>query len=106
MLPTVGAGPDSGGQARWVRRNRLRGMAIAPPQPDGTTRWRCRQCGNLTRFDVTRTSRVVEFLHFDLAGAVTVEETQVLTETLEKVRCRWCDAVDSVDLVPRKDAPE
>jgi hypothetical protein len=76
-------------------------MAIA--MPDDTTRWRCRQCGNLTRFDVTRSSRVVEFLHFDLAGAPSVEETQVLADVVEKVRCRWCDAVDSVDLVARQD---
>ena len=78
-------------------------MAIAAPGPDDTTRWRCRHCGNLTRFDVTRTSRVVEFLHFDLAGAVSVEDTEVLSDQVEKVRCRWCDAVDSVDLVARKD---
>jgi hypothetical protein len=66
-------------------------------------RWRCRQCGNLTRFDVTRSSRVVEFVHFDLAGTPTVEETQVLTDAVERVRCRWCDAVDSVDVVSRQD---
>jgi hypothetical protein len=76
-------------------------MAIA--MPDDTTRWRCRQCGNLTRFDVTRSSRVVEFLHFDLAGAPSVEESQVLADVVEKVRCRWCDAVDSVDVVARQD---
>lgn len=75
----------------------------APPVRTETTRWRCRQCGNLTRFDVTRTSRVVEFLHVDLAGEAAVEETQVLADVIEQVRCRWCDAVNSVDLVARKD---
>jgi hypothetical protein len=78
-------------------------MAIAPPNPGDTTRWRCRQCGNLTRFDVTRSSRVVEFVHFDLAGVPTVEERQVVTDVVEKIRCRWCDAVDSVDVVARND---
>ena len=78
--------------------------AASPPVPTESTRWRCRQCGNLTRFDVTRSSRVVEFVHVDLAGAAAVEETQVLTEVIEQVRCRWCDAVNSVDLVARKDA--
>lgn len=79
--------------------------AVPPsvPGPSETTRWRCRQCGNLTRFDVTRASRVVEYVHFDLAGAPAVEETQVLSEVVEQVRCRWCDAVNSVDLVARKD---
>lgn len=74
-----------------------------PPAADDKTRWRCRQCGNLTRFDVTRASRVVEFVHFDLAGAPAVEEREVLSERIEQVRCRWCDAVNSVDLVARKD---
>jgi hypothetical protein len=77
-----------------------------PPAPDEKTRWRCRQCGNLTRFDVTRASRVVEFMHFDLAGAPAVEERDVLSERIEQVRCRWCDAVNSVDLVARKDSNE
>lgn len=73
------------------------------PLVTARTRWRCRQCGNLTRFDVRRTSTVREFVHLDLAGEPTVEEREVLTETLESVRCRWCDAVDSVELVPRPD---
>lgn len=74
-----------------------------PPVPEltETTRWRCRLCGNLTRFDVTRTSRVVEYLHLDLSGAATVEERQVLSNVIERVRCRWCDAVDQVDRVER-----
>jgi len=79
-------------------------MALTPPTAGDPTRWRCRQCGNLTRFDVTRSSRVVEFVHFDLAGTPAVEERQVLTDVVEKVRCRWCDAVDSVDLVARNDS--
>jgi hypothetical protein len=74
------------------------------PVPTETTRWRCRVCGNLTRFDVTRTSRVVEFVHVDLAGSAVVEEREVLSDQLQRVRCRWCDGIDTVDLVPRKDA--
>ena len=38
------------------------------PLPTATTRWRCTLCGNLTRFDVTRSSKVVEYVHLDLAG--------------------------------------
>ena len=74
-----------------------------PPLPTATTRWRCTRCGNLTRFDVRRSSTVREFVHLDLAGEPTVEERDVLTETVESVRCRWCDAVDAVELVPRPD---
>ncbi|MFJ1790516.1 hypothetical protein [Kitasatospora griseola] len=79
-------------------------MTIAAPTAD--TRWRCTLCGNLTRFDVTRSSRVIDFVHFDLAGDSKVEETQVLSETVESVRCRWCNAVDQVELVARPGAEE
>lgn len=74
------------------------------PLPDATTRWRCSQCGNLTRFDVVRTVRSEEFLHVDLAGEPAVEERTVLAETVEQVRCRWCNGVNTVEVVPRPDA--
>ena len=77
---------------------------MAVPLPTVSTRWRCRSCGNLTRFDVTRTSRVVEYVHLHLAGEARVEEREVLTDVVERVRCRWCDAVDSVELVLRSTA--
>ena len=71
------------------------------PLPTSTTRWRCVRCGNLTRFDVTRSARTREFVHVDLAGEPVVEEREVLAEDLESVRCRWCDGVDTVELVAR-----
>jgi hypothetical protein len=74
------------------------------PLPTSTTRWRCTRCGNLTRFDVTRSTRAREYLHLDLAGEPTVEEREVLAETVEEVRCRWCDGVDCVELVARPEA--
>ncbi|MFI6446481.1 hypothetical protein [Kitasatospora sp. NPDC050543] len=74
------------------------------PALTAETRWRCTLCGNLTRFDVTRTARVIDFLHFDLAGESKVEETEVLSESVESVRCRWCNAVDQVELVDRPGA--
>ena len=74
------------------------------PLPSATTRWRCTRCGNLTRFDVTRSTRVKEYLHLDLAGDPTVEEREVLADTLEQVRCRWCDGIDCVELVARPGA--
>lgn len=74
------------------------------PLPSATTRWRCTLCGNLTRFDVTRSSRVVEYVHLDLAGEPSVEEAEVLAETVESVRCRWCNAVDRIELVDRPGA--
>ncbi len=74
------------------------------PVPTATTRWRCAACGNLTRFDVTRSSRVVEYVHLDLAGQPRVEDRTVVDDVVEQVRCRWCDATDRIELVPRTDA--
>jgi len=77
---------------------------VAVPLPTETTRWRCTLCGNLTRFDVTKSSRVVEFVHLDLAGEPKVEEREVLADVVEKVTCRWCNGVDTVELVERPGA--
>ncbi|UNO42536.1 hypothetical protein [Streptomyces sp. MST-110588] len=77
---------------------------MAVPPPTDQTRWRCTLCGNLTRFDVTRRSQVVEYVHLDLAGEAKVEEREVLSESIESVRCRWCDAVDRIELVARPGA--
>jgi hypothetical protein len=71
------------------------------PLPSSDTRWRCRQCGNLTRFDVTRSTRTREYVHVDLAGEQEVEEREVLEERVEHVTCRWCSAVDSVEVIDR-----
>ena len=79
---------------------------MAVRTPSTTERWRCTACGNLTRFDVTRTERAVEFVHVDLAGQPSVEEREVLSETVEHVTCRWCNAVDQVEVVPRPAAEE
>ena len=74
-----------------------------PPLPDDSSRWRCAGCGNLTRFDVRRTSRTTEFWHFDLAGAHEVEETDVVDEAVESVTCRWCGRSDAIEVVARTD---
>lgn len=74
-------------------------MNIELPGP--TTRFRCAGCGNLTRFDVTRTRRTSEFWHFDLAGDHEVEETTVRGEEVESVVCRWCGRSDAIELVDR-----
>jgi hypothetical protein len=77
-------------------------MPTAPPT--GETRWRCTQCGNLTRFDVVRSVRTRDFVHADLSGAQQVEESEVLAETVEQVTCRWCNGVNTVELVARPSA--
>ncbi len=74
------------------------------PQPGPETRWRCTLCGNLTRFDVTRSSRSREYVHVDLAGEPVVEERELLDDVVDHVTCRWCNAVDQVEVVPRPGA--
>lgn len=69
--------------------------------PDEQSRFRCAHCGNLTRFDVVRTTRVREFWHLSMAGEPQVEERDVLDEQVELVQCRWCSATDRVEIVPR-----
>jgi len=78
---------------------------VSVPLPDEARRWRCAGCGNLTRFDVTRSRRTTEYWHFDLAGDHRVEETEVRDETVETVACRWCGRTDAIELVSRADAP-
>lgn len=48
--------------------------------------------------------KVVEYVHLDLAGESSVEEREVVSETIESVRCRWCNAVDQIELVDRPGA--
>ena len=72
--------------------------------PDESHRWRCGGCGNLTRFDVTRTLRTTEFWHFDLAGEHRVESTEVRGKSLEAVACRWCGRSDAIEVVGRHEA--
>ena len=74
---------------------------MATPEPTAETRWRCTQCGNLTRFDVVRTVRAREFVHVSLGGDAAIEEREVLADHVERVSCRWCQGVDTVTLEPR-----
>jgi len=77
-----------------------------PDTITGDQRYRCTGCGNLTRFDVTRTLRTTEFWHFDLAGDYRVEETDLHAETVESVTCRWCGRSDAIELVARNQPVE
>ncbi len=74
--------------------------------PDANTRWRCAGCGNLTRFDVTRSRKTTEYWHFDLAGDHRVEETRVESEVLEQVTCRWCGRSDAIESVARAESEQ
>ena len=80
-------------------------MSAAPPgRPrldlaDGLgpgRRFRCDGCGNVTRFDVVETSRTRRYHHFDLGGAATVDDEEVLARSVETVTCRWCGRSDAI----------
>lgn len=58
--------------------------------------YRCESCGNKTRFDVFESKRVRAFYHYSLSGGLTVEDEEVLDNTVERVVCRWCGASDSI----------
>jgi hypothetical protein len=53
-------------------------------------RYRCTQCGNLTRFDVVSSRRTRAFHHYTVGGDLSVEDEEVLDEAVEDVSCRWC----------------
>ncbi len=53
-------------------------------------RYRCTNCGNLTRFDVTISRRTKAFHHYSVGGELEVEDEELLREEIELVSCRWC----------------
>ena len=62
-------------------------------------RYRCTSCGNLTRFDVTTSRRTRAYHHYTVGGDLTVEDEQVLDESVESVECRWCGSAGRVEAV-------
>jgi hypothetical protein len=113
MFETLDGRTDQNGQARastMARRDvpsyfaRTEETPVAASLPDANTRWRCGGCGNLTRFDVTRTRRTTEFWHFDLAGDFEVEESTTQSEDVGSVTCRWCGRSDAIEFVNRTEA--
>jgi hypothetical protein len=70
------------------------------------TRYRCRACGNRTRFDVTATRRTTRFHHYTLGGELEIEDEQLLSEVVESVSCRWCGNGASVEVEDDDEAVE
>jgi hypothetical protein len=62
-------------------------------------RYRCTACGNLTRFDVVTDRRAKAFHHFSVGGELSVEDEEVLSESVVEVSCRWCGHGRSVELL-------
>jgi len=58
----------------------------------------------LTRFDVESRRHAREFIHFSIAGEPTIEETEIVEETIEKVTCRWCGSSEQIETIPAVNA--
>jgi len=72
----------------------------ASPSPASPVRYRCTACGNITRFDVVTDRRAKAFHHFSVGGELSVEDVEVLSETVVEVSCRWCGhgrAIEELD---------
>jgi hypothetical protein len=64
-------------------------------------RYRCSECGNLTRFDVVVSRRTRAYHHFTVGGDLQIEDEEVLDSTVEAVTCRWCGATGaSIEEIP------
>lgn len=86
------AGPPPGGLTDRSRRgDTVHGV---------TTRYRCNACGNLTRFDVVETTSVRSFHHYTVGGELTVEEPEIIAQTVDSVSCRWCGHGRAVEVIP------
>jgi hypothetical protein len=62
-------------------------------------RYRCAACGNLTRFNVVTSRRTRAFHHFSVGGDLSVEDVEVLAESVDEVTCRWCGNGNAVEVI-------
>ncbi len=65
----------------------------------GVTRYRCAACGNLTRFNVETSRRTKAFHHYSVGGELSVEDVEVLDESVDEVSCRWCGNGGSIEII-------
>jgi DNA-directed RNA polymerase subunit M/transcription elongation factor TFIIS len=75
--------------------------ASAAESAGGPSRYRCSACGNLTRFDVVTSRRTKAFHHYSVGGELTIEEVDVLQESVEEVSCRWCGNGKAIEVLER-----
>ena len=81
------------------------GRPSAPAEASaGQARYRCAACGNLTRFDVVTHRRTKAFHHYSVGGDLTIEEVDVLEETVEEVSCRWCGNGKAIEVIEGGDS--
>ena len=64
--------------------------SVSPSLPNVGVRYRCSQCGNLTRFDVLSTRTTRAYHHYSVGGELQIEDVEVLTENISEGSCRGC----------------
>ncbi len=69
------------------------------PAATDVVRYRCSACGNLTRFNVVTSRRTRAFHHFSVGGDLTIEDVEVLDESVDEVSCRWCGNGNAVEVL-------
>ena len=69
------------------------------PAATDVVRYRCAACGNLTRFNVVTSRRTSAFHHFSVGGDLTIEDVEVLDESVDEVSCRWCGNGNAVEVI-------
>ncbi len=79
------------------RRRTVTGRIPGAHYPSQVVAYRCRACGNRTRFDVVTTSTARAFHHYSLGGALEVEDTTVTAQRVESVTCRRCGSGTDVE---------
>jgi hypothetical protein len=85
-------------EGRWRRRTVTGGISGAH-YPARVVAYRCRACGNRTRFDVVTTSTSRAYHHYSLGGELTVEDATVTATHVESVTCRWCGRGADVEVI-------
>ena len=69
------------------------------PASGAVVRYRCASCGNLTRFNVVTTRKTTAFHHYSVGGDLSIEDVEVLDETIEDVTCRWCGNGNGIEVL-------
>lgn len=99
--PGRSTGPSTVGAMTADTSSSPRETSLASAGADpatGQARYRCAACGNLTRFDVVTSRRTRAFHHYSVGGELSIEEVDVLDETVEEVSCRWCGNGKAVEV--------
>jgi hypothetical protein len=55
---------------------------------------------------VVTSRRTKAFHHYSVGGELTIEDVEVLDESVDDVVCRWCDNGKSIEVIEDGSLPE